>query len=247
MTEYRHYELNREELIVFYIATGILGTCISLLMYRSVMFALVIVPFVPRIRGYLCTYLNDRRKAVYMMQFKDFLFLAATSIGAGRSMMDAVKEAVPGIREIHGDKAILARELEAVQNRIDRSHEDDVTVLMDMAVLSGLEDVIDFVTVYQVCKQTGANLITAMNRASEMIIDKMTIEKEIREISRRKESEGLFIFAMPVLVIIMLNVSSPDYVAPLYETIAGRIIMTLVIAADVAIFGMIQKITRVDL
>lgn len=36
-----------------------------------------------------------------------------------------------------------------------------------------------------------------------------------------------------------------EYIEPLYSTIAGRVLMTVVIAADAAIYGMIRKIVRV--
>ena len=74
----------------------------------------------------------------------------------------------------------------------------------------------------------------------------MTIEREIEELVRRKKSEGLVIFIMPVIVVLFLNLFAPDYIAPLYETIAGRLIMTSVIAATVWIYQMIQKIVRID-
>ena len=86
-----------------------------------------------------------------------------------------------------------------------------------------------------------------MNKAATVIIDKITIEKEIEEIVSRKKNEGIFIFAMPIIVIIFLNVFSPDYIAPLYDAFIGRIIMTTVIAANIGIYGIIQKITNISI
>ena len=51
---------------------------------------------------------------------------------------------------------------------------------------------------------------------------------------------------MPIVVLLFMNICAPDYVAPLYETWAGRLIMTIVLAANIGIFGMIQKITSVQ-
>lgn len=234
-------------LVVFYIVMAFFSICISLLMYKTVLLAVVVLAFAPRIKSYITSIIIERRRAEYMQEFKDFLFLAGTSIGAGRSMPDAIDEAIPGLEEIYTSNSILAKELRIVSRRIKSKSEDDVDVLMELAMYSGIDDVVDFVTVYQVCKQTGANLISSMNKASSMIIDKMTIEKEIKEIVKRKEYEGLFIFCMPVLVIVALNLTSPDYIAPLYETYIGRLVMTLVIVADLGIYGWIKRITNVKL
>ncbi len=118
---------------------------------------------------------------------------------------------------------------------------------MDLAFASGLEDVYDFVTIYSICKTTGASLIIALSKAASVIIDKMTIDREIKELVRRKESEGLIIFIMPILVILFLNLFAPDYISPLYETLAGRIIMTTVVAGAAGIYSMIQKIVRIEI
>lgn len=181
------------------------------------------------------------------MQFKDFLFIAATSIGAGRSMKDSIEEAIPRMVDIYDEDAILVREMKLVHQRIEHGNEDDVDVLADLAALSGQEDVIDFVTIYATCKITGASLIRAMNQAAMVIIDKMTIEREIRELIRRKEQEGLIILLAPVVVILFLNLASLDYIAPMYETIRGRLIMTGMIGANIGIYELVQRIVKVKI
>ena len=247
MTDFRTYRMKRSETIVFAVIYLILAAVLALLLYRSAVFGIILIPFAPRIRGFYLRYRMERRKEQYLVEFKDFLFLAATSIGAGRSMKDAIREAIPGLQEIYGERSILCRELLLVYERMEVGNEDDVDVLMDLAVLSGQPDVIDFVTIYRACRRTGASLILAMNRAASMIIDKMSIEREIRELTRRKETEGLMIFLMPPVVLIFLNLSAPDYVAPLYQTLTGRLIMTAVVAANIGIYEMIRKIVKVEI
>ena len=246
MIDLNKYELDKRENIVFCVGLLLSGIVLSLLLYHNIIFAIVIIPFGRRIRSYVVDKIIERRRQDYLVQFKDFLFIASTGIGAGRSMKDAIAEAIPGIRDIYGDEAILAGELVKVHERMELGGENDVDVLMDMAASSGIEDCIDFVTIYSICKSTGASLILALNKAASVIIEKMTIEREIRELVRRKESEGLVIFVMPVVVILFLNLCAPDYIAPLYETVVGRLIMTGVIAANIAIYGLIQKIVSVQ-
>lgn len=246
MTELRKYEMSRLENIFFYISLSVLSLAVAMLLYRNVVFAIVIIPFVGRIRSYVVDIIIDRRRQDYMIQFKDFLFMASTSIGAGRSMKDAVGETIPGIRDIYGNNAILAGELDKVHERLEVGGENDVDVLMDLALASGMEDCIDFVTIYSICKSTGASLILALNKAASVIIEKMTIDREIRELVRRKEAEGMVIFVMPIIVLLFMNICAADYVAPMYETWAGRIIMTIVLAANIGIYGMIRKITSVQ-
>ena len=241
MTDLRIYRFNRSENIIFVSGIVLAGLLVSYLMYRNLVFGLVIIPLAPRLRNMAQTVLADRRRQRYMDEFKDFLFMASTAIGAGRSMKDAIAESIPSLRSIHGNDSILAGEL------MEIGGENDVTVLMDLALSSGIEDVYDFVTIYSICKSTGASLIIALSKAASVIIDKMTIEREVQELVKRKQNEGMIIFLMPVAVILFLNIFAPDYISPLYETVAGRIIMTTVVVGAVGIYSMIQKIVRIEI
>lgn len=247
MTDLRIYRFSRSENIIFVSGIVLAGLLVSYLMYRNLVFGLVIIPLAPRLRNMAQTVLADRRRQRYMDEFKDFLFMASTAIGAGRSMKDAIAESIPSLRSIHGNDSILAGELDKAFERMEIGGENDVTVLMDLALSSGIEDVYDFVTIYSICKSTGASLIIALSKAASVIIDKMTIEREVQELVKRKQNEGMIIFLMPVAVILFLNIFAPDYISPLYETVAGRIIMTTVVVGAVGIYSMIQKIVRIEI
>lgn len=247
MTDFRTFQFNRNQKVCLYILFGLLGGVLSLLFYQNILFGVTIIPFYPKLRSFLEKECLERRRREYLVQFKDFLFIAATSIGAGRSMKDAIGEAIPRLVDIYSEDGILIRELNCVHHRISYGNEDDLDVLMDLALLSNQEDVVDFVTIYASCKVTGASLIRGMNQAAMVIIDKMTIEREITELVRRKERDGLIILASPILVILFLNLAAPDYIAPLYETIRGRIIMTGVIVSIIGVYELIQRIVKVSI
>lgn len=246
MTDLRIYSFSKKENMFFYLTLIVSGVFISWLMYRNILFAVVIFPFAGRIKSFITETIIRKRKRIYMEEFKDFLFMASTAIGAGRSMKDAIAESIPSLKNIYGRKTVLSNDLEIAYERMDIGGENDISVLKDLAESSGLEDVHDFVTVYSICKSTGASLISALNKAAGVIMEKMSIEREIEELVRRKESEGLVIFAMPALIILFLNLTAPDYIAPLYETVAGRVIMTAVIASNIGIYALIERITNVE-
>ena len=246
MTDLRIYELNKKEKTILYLCTGLAGLALSMLLYRNILFALLIIPFTPRIKVFAEEHLASRRKKRYMAEFKDFLFMASTAIGAGRSMKDAIGESISSLSNIHGHNAVLVKDLTKAYDRMENGRENDVSVLNEMADASGLEDVCDFVTIYAICKSSGASLIIALNRAAGVIMEKMSIENEIEELVKRKESEGMVILIMPALVLLFLNLFAPDYIAPMYETLTGRVIMSVCAAGTVGVYMMIQKITSVD-
>lgn len=246
MTDLKVYKLDKKEQFIFYICIGLTAALLSLLIYRNIYFGVIAVPFIKKVQAFIENILAERRRRKYLAEFKDFLFMASTAIGAGRSMKDAISESIPSLRNIHGDKSVLLRDLIKAHERMETGRENDVSVLGEMAAASGLEDVGDFVTIYSICKSSGASLITALSKAAGVIMEKMSIEREIQELVRRKESEGMVILVMPAAVILFLNIFAPDYIAPMYETAAGRLIMSMSAFGTAAVYVMIRKITNVD-
>ena len=244
---YDKYMVDKREKQLIFAGTLVVGTSLSVLLYHNIFFSLVLLFFYIKIQEIYAEYMLDRRKRALAEQFKDFLFILSTSIGAGRGMRDAIGEAIPGIVGIYGENAILSRELKNMHKRMSIGNEEDVTVLNDFAKRSASEDIVDFMIIYSTCKTTGASLVDALNKAASVIIDKMTIENEIRTMANRKKNESIILFAMPFIVVLFLNLFSPEYIAPLYESYIGRVIMTMVVAADIFIYSVMQKITNVEI
>lgn len=247
MIDLKKYEFNTNEKIILYFAIVLGGIFVSLLLFKNIFFAVIIVPFIKSIKRNIKDYLILKRKKSYIIQFKDFLFMTSTSIGAGRSMTDAISESIPSLIKIYGEEAILPMELKKIKERLTVGMEEDVDVLQDMAEMSGIEDVYDFVTIYSICKKTGASLIVALRKAANVIIEKISIEREIEELKLRKKKEGALIFSMPIMIIIFLNLTAPDYISPLYETVVGRVIMSIVFISTIGIYALIRKITEVEI
>ena len=238
--DYSVYIFSRRENIIFWglMVTG--SIFLSLLFYGTLLFAFVPMIFHKRVRAFAAEELMKRRNARFLEEFKDLLFILSTSVGAGRGIGEGLVESMPSMRDIHGEDSLMYRELLIMKDRLQVGKE----VLMDLGAKTGFEDVLDFVTVCRICRSTGGNLVLALNKAASVIIEKMTIENEINGIISRKEKEGFMIFAMPIAVILFLDLMAGDYVDPLYSTIHGRLIMTGVIAADIGLYGMIRKIIR---
>ena len=87
-----------------------------------------------------------------------------------------------------------------MDKRMNEGGESDLDVLSEFAKRTGQEDIIDFVTIYSICKSTWASLIIALNQATSIIMDKMTIDKEIREMSRTKKKDFFFNFYFLYLI-----------------------------------------------
>ena len=71
---------------LLFAGTLVVGTALSVLLYHNIFFSLVLLFFYIKIQEIYTEYMLDRRKRALAEQFKDFLFILSTSIGAGRGI-----------------------------------------------------------------------------------------------------------------------------------------------------------------
>ena len=122
----------------------------------------------------------------------------------------------------------------------------DISVWEDFASRSGISDIEDFTQVFRAVRETGGNLVLAVNRAAAVIGDKIAIETEIKTMISQKKLEGRLITAMPIFIVLFLQLTSPDYLAVMYESLAGKILMSLALLATVLAYVMIERITAIE-
>jgi tight adherence protein B len=189
---------------------------------------------------------DDARCRELAAQFKDVLFSLSASFQSGRHMEEAIGEALVNMREIYPKDALINTELELMVRRMGAGGESDREVLFDFAKRSGSEDARNFADVYFTCLTTGGDLVGVVNRTAEVIIEKMTIRREIDTLMAQKKYEAKLLTAVPFLILLYLRFSSPSYLDQLYNTAAGLCVMAVALAALVIAFFWSEKIMEIE-
>jgi len=101
--------------------------------------------------------------------------------------------------------------------------------LEDLAKRSHLEDIQNFTDVFKTCKRTGGNLVNVIRNSTNIINDKIEIKEEINTLLAAKKFEQKVLSVMPFIMILILSLTTEDYMAPVFDTIVGRIVMTFAI------------------
>lgn len=244
--DYNHYILSSKEKYGFY-AGGYIGIAVVLyLFYHSLFFSfaagfliVLLLPVYQRKKA-------EKRKVLLLTQFKDFLYSLSSYVAANIQIADALDGSLNNLIFLYDDKSPLVKELSYMVRSIKENKENDVRLLRDFADRSHCEDIENFVQVYASCVITGGDLEKVLKNTIEIIMDKITIEREIKTMTSQKRFEGNIITAMPLIVIMFLNVFSPDYLEPLYVTVSGRLIMTAAITGIVGAHFMTQKMTDIE-
>ena len=130
---------------------------------------------------------------------------------------------------------------------IVENKESDKLLLKDFAFRSKSEDIDNFVQVYITCRNMGGDLEKIIRHTTEILTDKMSIDREIKVITSQKKTEGRIISAMPVIMLLMMNIFSYSYISPLYETAAGRIIMTGALCLMIWGIYLMEKFSEIEI
>ena len=128
-------------------------------------------------------------------------------------MPESLFEARENMKLIYREDSIIVLELSDMVKRLFEYRESEDDILKDFAARTCVEDISDFVDIYLTCRETGGDLIKVLTKASDMIMDKIVIEKEIRAITVQKQFEARILTAIPFIIVLFLQLVSPDYLS----------------------------------
>jgi len=82
-----------------------------------------------------------------------------------------------------------------------------------------------FSIVLQIQQQTGGNLAETLDNLSNVIRDRKQMRDKVKALSSEAKASAIIIGSLPFAVVAIISVTSPNYMAPLFYTEAGHIII----------------------
>lgn len=228
--DYDRYQLTPAQTAVSIAVVGLASAVVAYIFYMNFIISLIALLFGllgPRLyRGQL---VKKRRKDLNL-QFKDFLYALNASVSAGKSIEDGVICAREDIAMLYmSDEGILVRELD---NMIVKMQMDsELTVLMsDLGHRSKNEDIQSFATVLENGKAKGINETELIQKTAYVISEKIEVKNEIEVKVASMKMDQLIMLIMPVMIMLLMNTTAPDYMQTLYESPFGYLIVTIGLA-----------------
>lgn len=246
MTDYSIYKLSVKEIIIMSLVLIALLEVIGILIYNTpygiVMFPIVYLLYEKRHRE------NIKKKRLDRMrnQFKDALYSFSSSFATGESMLAAMEKSIVVLNDIYGEGSELARELNEMVKKIRVAGDEEVDLWLDFGRRSHIEDIRDFSEVFASCRDAGGDLARTVDRATEILTEKISVENDIRIMAKQKVTEGRLVGVMPVIMIVFLRVTSPSYMNVMYESLQGRIMMTFCMVITAFAFLITERVTKVE-
>ncbi len=109
-----------------------------------------------------------------------------------------------------------------------------------------VQEVNFFAIVIAIQQQTGGNLAEALGNLSQVLRDRHRLAAKVRTFSAEAKTSAAIIGALPLVVMALVYMSSPDYISMLWTHLTGKVM--LIIAAFWMLTGVLvmRKMIRFD-
>ena len=244
---YDSYKMSNKERILYTAIAGILIFAIAFVFYRSVILSALLMPLAFFYPGIKTKEIIKRRKKELNIQFKDLLYSLASSMSVGKTVEYAFKEALCDLTVLYPEPStFILTEIKRIISRLDMN-ETVEHALAEFADRAGLEDVDNFVSVLNICKRSGGNITEIIRNTSAIISDRIEVGQEVDMMLTERRFEQKVLNAVPILMILLLSASAPEYMSPVFNTVAGRFTMSISIVLIAAAWLISAKVSDIRL
>ena len=194
--------------------------------YRNIFLYFLSIPFCflyPLIKK---EELIQKRKKDFLLQFKEALLILSAFVSAGYSIENSIKESINELKLIYGETSLIVSEFSLLNNKlkINKSIEQAIEELADRVAI---EEVSNFSMIIRIAKRSGGNLIDIFERSIKVISDKISIKEEIITFISSKIFEQKIMNIFPIIMILYINFSSPNYFKTMYTSLIGKVVMSI--------------------
>lgn len=258
---YRVYYMSRIEKLGYFLLAFAIGAAVGLLFYGGIgkneygdptTVTMVLNTIIVLVCGFAAgrlfvpirtQQLQVGRQKKLRSQFRDMLEALTTALNAGSNVHDAFLSVQEDLKNQYEEDAFILRELFLINTGTANGFILE-ELLDDFAKRSGIEDIQNFADVFQICYRQGGNIKETIRNTNEIISDKMSVEEEIETTVSGSKSEQYIMLVMPVLLIGMIKLSSPNFGAN-FTTLTGLISTTIGVGLFMASYFLGKKLLEI--
>lgn len=189
--------------------------------------------------------LKEKRQRDLKQQFRDMLDSLATSLNAGKNVMDSFQSVEQDLKMQYEENAYILSELKVITMGI-HNNIDIESLLVDFGERSGVEDISSFANVFRICYRKGGNLKEVIRNTHSIINDKMEIESEIKTMVSTNNLQQKIMIVIPVLLVGVIKAMSPEFAAN-FATPTGIFATTFAIVMFVVAYFVGKSILNIKL
>ena len=215
------------------------------LFYRNVCFVLCLLLLLP-------VYLKFSQKEYQKEEafrlnrgFADALPAFSAALEAGYSAENAIVETIKDLAMIYPEEEPVRKEFRYLQRQLQNNRSLE-QAFSDMAKRTKDEDMFCFSEVFEIAKRSGGDLLQVIKATERNMAERAEVKREIRTVLSAKRLEVNIMSLMPCGILLYFLLCDPVYLAPLYEGVVGRVLMTVLLAIYLGCVFWSGKITEIE-
>ncbi len=230
--------LRGEEFLAFSVTVMGAAVLFTLLATGSWTAALVVMVVMLPAPSLFLRWAKQKRLARINDQIGDALVIIANSLRSGFSFlqaMDLVRKEMPDP---------IAREFGRTFQEINLGTPTE-RALENMVERVGSDDLEMVVAAVLIQRQVGGNLAEVLDKIAHTVKERIRIKREIKTLTAQGRISGVIIGLLPVALALFLLVISPQYMALLFQSRAGLLMVGAALLAQTTGFLLIRRIVDI--
>lgn len=191
------------------------------------------------VRMYLRRKINKRNET-FINMFPDAVDMIVRSVKSGHPLNTALK--------------MIAENMDAPVSTEFRQLVDEIAfgrsttdALIRLSKRVDEPDLQFFVVILSVQQETGGNLAEVLGNLSNIIRKRKQLRLKIKAMTSEGRATGLILGGLPFLVLGAIQLTSPDYLTPLFITQTGHILLGSAIGLVILTFFIVRSMLQIDI
>ncbi len=196
---------------------------------------------------FMCFVLRTNRyhknnQPFYLDAFIDFLNDINANLWLGMGFDTAITTAS---KSLNASNSYTSKAIHAISHAILLGVQMDV-ILEKVIEWYPISEATQFTQMMALSRETGANPSQIANITIDKLHIKYKIRKEIENILFQKKLEQTILCLAPMVIILFIRLSAPDFLSILYTTAVGRVAMTFALTLILVMKGLSEHIVKID-
>ena len=203
----------------------------------SLMFGIALGLGIPH---YLVNRMGKKRVLRFINLFPEAIDLMVRALRAGLPISEAI---INASQEIGDPVGTEFRGIEAGM-RLGR---DLDSLLWEIAKRITAPEFRFFIIALSVQRETGGNLAETLNNLSEVLRRRRTMRAKARAMAREARASTMILGCLPILVTVVLSITSPTYIAPMFSDVRGLMLLGVALVMLITGIAIMVKMARFEI
>ena len=179
------------------------------------------------------------------MQFRDGINALAAALRVGYSAENALRAAAKDLEILYKADARIRKEFRYMTHQLDMNLSME-RVLREFAERIPQEDVETFVSVFLASGRAGGDSIAVVRDTIRILCGKMEVKQEIQTMLAAKQMEFRVMTAVPFGIIFYMRIAFAEFMAVLYGSLSGVLVMSICLAVYLAAWRLGRKFIEIE-